>query len=153
MDREEILESIKAARRAHQKWVQEAYKLVTSHKISEGELPVKYTECTFGKWLHSDGALLVRLDSKEALEEINIKHQMLHIEYKKIYEIFFHEEEEQSFLGKLLHLKPSISEEENAVALHYYKILEAISDNLLELMESLEKRIAALPRNVFDAIN
>ena len=153
MDREEILESIKGARRAHQKWLQEAYKLVTSQTIDQSELPVKHTECAFGKWLHSDGIKLIQIDSRDALEEINIKHQMLHIEYKKIYDIFFHEEEEQSFFGKLLHLKPTISDDEKALALHHYKMLEAISNNLLELIEKLERRISNLPRSSFDLFN
>lgn len=152
MDREEIIENIKGARRAHQKWLLEAHALVSSNEVDEGEVPIKHTDCRFGKWLHAEGLNLMKLDSKEALEEINTKHQLLHIEYKKIYDIYFNGKS-HSFFKKMLHLNTSISDDERQLAIQHYKKLDIISKDLMALMEALERRINSLPRTAFDVFN
>ena len=152
MDRTEMLDHLKSARRAHVKWLQSAGTLISGRSIEKNEVPVEYTACNFGRWLYSDGQKLAKLDGIDYLEDITKKHQELHEEYRKIYNIYFGQDN-RSFLGKLFNSKPKIYYSDQQLAQKHYQKLRDISGDLLSLIELLEKRIGLLPRAVFDAIN
>ena len=152
MDRNEMLDHLKGARRAHLKWVQSAEALISELPVDNNDVPVEYTACNFGRWLYSDGQKLAKLDGIKYLEEIAIKHQELHEEYRKIYNIYFGQDN-RSFLGKLFNSKPKINNYDQQLAKKHYQKLKNISEDLLTLIELLEKHIAVLPRAAFDAIS
>ena len=151
MERMEVLDQLKAARRAHQKWLQNAHSLINNMVVKENDVPVKYTNCSFGIWLYSDAQKLRQLEGIDYLDAITTEHQKLHEEYQKIYNIYF-AQDNRSFFGKLFNSKPIIFHDDQQLAKKSYLTLKVISENLLNLIELLERRITTLPRSAFDAI-
>jgi hypothetical protein len=152
VDRADILDHIKSARHAHQKWVESARALVSDITVEKNDIPVKHTECHFGRWFYSEGVKLAQLDKLNYIEQIDKKHQELHEEYKKIYNIYF-AHDDRSFFGKLFNTKPTIFYSDEQLAKRSFQNLQEISKDLLNLLELLEKHIALLPRAALDAIN
>lgn len=152
MDRNDILEHIKGARRAHQKWVESANAIVCDLAADTNDTPVDHTKCNFGRWFYSEGIKLAKLDKLDYIDQIDKKHQQLHTEYKKIYNIYF-AQDNRSFFGKLFNTKPIIFYDDKQRAKRSCQELREISEELLNLLELLEKHIALLPRAELDAIS
>jgi hypothetical protein len=152
MDRNDILEHIKGAKRAHQKWVESAHALISDISVEQNDIPVEHTKCNFGRWFYSEGIKLAQLDKIDNIEQIEEKHKQLHEEYRKIYNIYF-AQDNRSFFGKLFNAKPIIYYDDKQLAKRSYENLQEISQELLSLLELLEKHITLLPRSELDTIN
>jgi hypothetical protein len=147
MEKEHVLEHLRAAKTAHIKWVQKAKLLINGLDIDEGVIPVDSTECKFGKWFYSDGQVLNALSNNplECMQQIESLHFNLHDIYLKIFTIYFSEEKKAGFFAKLFGMKrkePSPSELE--LARGYYNEMEVISKDLLDEINRLERRLIAV---------
>ncbi|WP_297432495.1 CZB domain-containing protein [Sulfurimonas sp.] len=76
MEKEEVLEHLRAAKAAHIKWIQKAKLLINGIDISEDTIPIDSTECKFGKWFYSDGQILNSLSNNpmECMQSIENLH-------------------------------------------------------------------------------
>jgi len=147
MEKEQVLEHLRAAKAAHIKWVQKAKLLINGLDIDEGAIPVDSTECKFGKWFYSDGQILNALSNNpmECMQSIESLHFNLHDMYLKIFRIYFSEEKKAGFFAKLFGMKrkePSASEKQ--LANSYYEEMEQISRALLDEINRLERRLIAV---------
>ena len=148
MEKEHILEHLRAAKAAHIKWVQKAKLLINGLDIQEDAIPVDSTECKFGKWFYSDGQILNALSNNplECMQHIETLHFNLHDTYLKIFSIYFSEEKKTGFFAKLFGVKrkePSVSEKE--LAQNFYDEMEQTSKELLDEINRLERRLIAVP--------
>ena len=149
MDKNEVLDHLRNAKKAHLKWIQRAKALISNIPVEKDAIPMDYTECMFGQWFYSDGQEIALMPGMDCISQIGTKHQELHDEYIKIFKIYFGDAN-KSFFSKLFNLKKKVSETEQDIARQYYENLKHISDELLKHIEKLERRISALPQSAFD---
>ncbi len=151
MPKQRILQKLRDARLAHDKWVRRAKHLVESLPINEDMIPLDSTECAFGKWLYNDGMKCKSLRNLEPLlKNIEKEHTQLHTIYSTIYNIYFVETKRgfisQIFLGG----NKNISREKRSIALEKYHELEKVSEKLMIQLQRLER---ALMMEDFETIN
>lgn len=148
MEKEEVIEHLRAAKAAHIKWVQKAKLLINGIDINEDAIPIDSTECKFGKWFYSDGQMLNSLSNNpmECMSSIESLHFSLHDKYLQIFNIYFSQEKKAGFFAKLFGIKrkKELSEEEIENSKKYYEEMEAISKDLLEEINRLERRLVAV---------
>jgi len=146
MEKEEVVNHLRAAKAAHIKWVQKAKLLINGLHIEESAIPIDSTECKFGKWFYSDGQLLNSLANNpaEAMSSIENLHFKLHDEYLQIFNVYFNRES-AGFFSKIFGLKrKAVSDLEAKVAKEHYDIMENISRELLDEINRLERRLIAV---------
>ena len=145
MNKEQVLEHIRAAKSAHIKWVQKAKLLINGIPVNEDSIPVNSTECNFGKWFYSDGQCLNSLSNNplECMQKIETLHFDLHDIYLQIFNIYFNQPK-SGFFAKLFGKKRVVSDIEANQAKEYYKELEQVSQVLLEEINRLERRLIAV---------
>ncbi len=148
LDKNETLEQLRNAKKAHLKWVQRAGSLIDGMPVEKEQVPVGCTECVFGGWLYSDAQKLNVIPNMSCLQEIEKFHTELHDIYMEIFRIYF-SEEERGFFAKLLGKKRKISEEDKMLAQEYYRQLKISSERLLGQIDKLERRLTALQSSVF----
>ena len=148
MDKENILQELRAAKVAHLKWVQRAKSLISGIPVEKEAIPLDYTDCVFGKWFYGDGQNIALMPGMSVMDSIGAKHTDLHEVYFKIFQIYFGEANKSFFL-KLLNIKKKISPAEAEMAKRYYMELEGISKELVDMIGRLERRINALGEEFF----
>ena len=91
MNKEHVLEHLRAAKSAHIKWVQKAKLLINGLDVKEDSIPVDSTECKFGQWFYSEGQILNALSNNpvECMVKIERLHFNLHDVYMNIFNIYF----------------------------------------------------------------
>ena len=148
MEKEEVLEHLRAAKAAHIKWIQKAKLLINGIDISEDAIPIDSTECKFGKWFYSDGQILNSLSNNpmECMQSIENLHFSLHDKYLQIFNIYFSQEKKAGFFAKLFGIKrkKELSSEEVESAKKYYQEMEKVSKALLDEINRLERRLVAV---------
>ena len=152
MQKNEVLDHLRAAKTAHIKWVQRAKLLINGFEIQKEAIPVDSTECQFGKWFYSDAQKLNALSNNplECMAQIEALHFKLHDTYLQIYKIYF--KEKQSFFAKIF--KPNkISDLELEKAQKLYDEMESISKQLLDEINRLERRLIAIPEEKIAALS
>jgi len=137
----EILTKIRGARREHVAWVERAKALVNGLDISKEQIPVKVTNCEFGKWFYCDGQILLSIFKEEAVEKIENRHKELHSIYMKIFKIYF-DRAELSLLAKIFRRKQKVSAHNEYSALEHLEDLEKISTELISYLNIIEKKIS-----------
>ena len=148
--KKEVLKSIRSARREHVKWVYKAKKLVNGLEISKDEIPLKVTDCDFGKWFYCDGQILLSIFKEEAIEKLDAKHRELHDIYMNIFKIYF-DTSNMSLLARLLkRKKKKISVAQEQEAIEYLAQLEEVSVELVSYLNIIEKRITFIDEKSFE---
>jgi len=79
-------------------------------------------------------------------------HEYWHIEYEKIYDIYYNNEEE-GVLVKLFAKRRKLSPEEHEEAQNYYEELQKVTDDLLEALTASKRRILALKEYIFKNVD
>ena len=115
MNKNEVLDHLRDAKKAHLKWLQRAKALISNIPVEKDAIPMDYTECMFGQWFYSDGQKIAMMAGMDCIAEIGVKHQALHDEYLKIFKIYFGDAN-KSFFSKLFNLKKHVSESEQEIA-------------------------------------
>ena len=149
MDKEHIIEHLRAAKAAHIKWVQKAKLLISGLEVQEDAIPVDSTECKFGKWFYGDGQILNSLSNNppECMSQIESLHFQLHDTYLKIFSVYFGKKE-GGFFAKIFGVKrKSINEHEKKAAVTYYNDMEVISKELIDEINRLERRLLSVPED------
>ena len=147
MEKEEVVNHLRAAKSAHIAWLQKAKLLINGVNVAEDAIPVDSTECKFGKWFYGDGQMLNSLANNpaEAMSSIENLHFKLHDVYLQIFNIYFNKEKKSGFLAKMFGLKRNkVTQIETNVAHQHYENMEQISKGLLEEINKLERRLMAV---------
>lgn len=151
MDKSITLELLGIAKRDHIKWVQRAKLLIEGLPIDENAIPLGCTDCAFGKWFYAESHKLHALGNMECLGDIEKAHFVLHDQYMKIFKIYF--TDDRSFFSKLFHSKKKITEQEKEMAKEQFVKLQNASEEVLDILAKLERRLYAIPQSSFDAIS
>lgn len=150
MKRETILNQIQLARNAHIEWVNKAKFLIDGFHIQEEAIPLKSTECRFGKWFYSDGQKLseIRNNPIESMNEVERLHFKIHDIYFNIF-IIFYGKEKKSLISKVLSKRKKVTNEERLLAKEHFEDLQEVSKELIKTLNILEKRIKVIGEDEF----
>jgi len=153
MEKNVILEQLRAAKAAHINWVQRAKMLISGLKVEEDAIPVNSTQCQFGKWFYSDAQKLNTLPNNtlDCISEIEKLHFELHDIYLNIYKIYY-DMESQGFFSKLFGKKKKITEDASKLAREYFTSMQEVSKKLVDQINLMERRIVALPEKDLDSL-
>jgi len=145
MQKELILNQLRAAKAAHISWVQKAKLLIEGIEIDKSAIPINSTECKFGKWFYHDAQKLngLRNNGLECMDNIELYHTKLHDAYLKIFKLYYLVEN-KGFFSKLFTGKKKITEETIALGREYFEELDYISKDLLSEISRLERRVIAI---------
>ena len=150
MNKVETVEHLHSAKKAHVKWVQRAKALIEGLPVEKDAIPVDCTECKFGQWFYGEGQNLNAIPGMDCLHEIETLHFNLHDMYMKIFKVYFGEMN-RSFFSKLFNIKKKVSESDKEIAREYYNQLLEISNQLLEVIDRLERRLHAMTSDAFES--
>ena len=153
MQKNEVLEQLRAAKAAHVNWVQRAKLLISGFQIDESSIPVNSTQCQFGKWFYSDAQKLNALQNNpmKCMNDIEQLHFDLHDIYLEIYKIYY-ETESKGFFSKIFGKKKKISEDAKVLAKQYFQSMEEVSKKLVEEINRMERRIVAISEKEFESL-
>jgi len=149
MNKAETVEHLHNAKKAHVKWVQRAKALIEGLPMEKEAIPVDCTECKFGQWFYGEGQNLNAIPGMDCLHEIETLHFNLHDVYMKIFKVYFGDMN-RSFFSKIFNMKKTISDTDRQVARDYYDQLLEISNQLLEVIGRLERRLHAMSSSAFE---
>jgi len=149
LTKKDILKSIREARSSHVQWVDYAKALVNGLDITKEQIPLEVTTCEFGKWLYSDGHILLSIFKEEVIEKLESKHKALHDSYLKIFKIYFNPSK-LSFWDRILKRQKRISATQEHLAIQYFIQLEKISFELISFLNLIEKKISSIDEKSFD---
>ncbi len=152
MKKEETLLHLREAKKAHIKWVHRAKALTEGFPVEKESIPMDSTDCAFGLWFYGEGQTLGMKPGMDCFKEIERKHEELHDTYLKIFKIYFGDFD-RSFFSKLFNFKKQISVHEQQAASDYFTGLKKISEELLSMIERLERRVGAMPESEFETIS
>ncbi len=148
MEKAITLQMLSDAKSTHISWVQRAQLLIDGLPIDKDAIPLSCSDCEFGKWLYREGQKLTSIGNIPYIDTIEKVHFDLHDHYMKIFRIYF-ADDNRSFLSKLLNSKKKISDQGKEMAQEYFVKLQAASEELLNLIGKLERRLCAIPESTF----
>jgi len=146
MNKEQTLESIHNARKAHEAQMSKIKAAIEGEKVNN-PTAVSKTKCDFGKWLYDDENHLRDILGSLFYDNMEILHARWHTEYLRIYKILF-QENNKGLFSKILG-SSKISEMDIDKAKLYYCELEATTQELLKVLGSSQRRIGALKESKF----
>lgn len=82
-EKAQLLAMIRRAKSSHIKWRAYAQGIVAGVNVKEDQVPVRHTDCQFGKWFFGEGQRL--LGHLEVFQNIDGPHEMLHSVYEQIF--------------------------------------------------------------------
>ncbi|RLA77496.1 MAG: hypothetical protein DRG78_17370 [Epsilonproteobacteria bacterium] len=147
MDKEKTIEAIVSARKAHENQMKKIVALLNGKTVSNPTAVLK-TECDFGKWLYADNSNLKELLGSLFYTKLEHLHARWHIEYSRLFEIFFKNEKKSGFFSKMFG-SDKVEDMELDKAKVYYSELKATTDELLKVIASSQRRIEALREDKF----
>lgn len=146
MNKEQTLESIQNARKAHEAQMVKILALINGTK-PENPTALSKTQCEFGQWLYDEKNRVREILGAQFYIKLDTLHAKWHTEYSRIFEMFF-KEPKKGFFSKLLG-----SQELNPMELDkaklYYAELKITTTELLKALGASERRIAALSESIF----
>lgn len=120
-EKSELLALLRRAKSSHIRWRAYAQGLVAGVSVKEDRLPVKHTDCAFGKWYYGEGQR--RFGHLEIFHDLEGPHELLHSVYRQIHDFVV--------AGKTEPGREKLEE------------LIGVSRTLIEQMELLEQEVEA----------
>jgi len=146
MDKLQTVEAIVNARKAHESQMKKIEALLKGKEV-ENPTAVLKTECEFGQWLYDDNNHLKELLGELFYTNLETLHGRWHIEYSRLFEIFF-KPKKKGFFSKAFG-GDKVDGMELDKAKLYYSELEATTNELLKAISSSQRRIEALKEEKF----
>lgn len=146
MNKEQTLESIQKARKAHQAQMVKILALLNGTK-PENPTAVSKTKCEFGMWLYEEDNHVKSILGSQFYTKLETLHAKWHLEYSRIFEMFF-KDTKKGFFSKITG-SSKINEMEVDKAKLYYSELSTTTAELLKALGASERRISALNESVF----
>ena len=148
MDKNETLESIKDAIKSHESQMLKIESAINGHNIEDPTV-ISKTECVFGLWLYDDTNNIRAILGTQFFDKIEALHAQWHIEYAKIFAIFF-KEKKKGFFEKILNTNRKVDDMELDKAKLYFENLLEITQELLKILSASERRVDAMSENKFN---
>ncbi|MEA3370979.1 MAG: CZB domain-containing protein [Campylobacterota bacterium] len=146
MNKEETIEAIANAKKAHENQMKKIVALLNGKEV-ENPTAVSKTECDFGKWLYADNNRLKEILGTLFYTNLETLHAKWHMEYSRLFAIFF-KSKKRGFFSKAFGSN-KVSDMEFDKAKLYYSELEATTKELLKAIASSQRRIEALNEGKF----
>lgn len=146
MDKIQTIEAIVNAKKAHEIQMKKIEALLNGKEV-ENPTAVLKTECDFGKWLYAENNLKSILGS-QFYNNLENLHARWHIEYSRLFEIFFKGKKKSGLLSKMFG-SGKVGGMELDKAHLYYSELEATTKELLKAISSSQRRLEALREEKF----
>jgi len=156
MKKEDVLSHLQSAKSAHIKWLDKAKLLINGLDLQDSIIPIDSKECSFGKWFYGDGQKLKSLSNNplECMQNMEELHFNFHDKYLNIFNIYFADTKKAGFFSKLVGSKKRkvINEEETFLAESYHIEMKMISQNLIEEINRLERRLTAVSNEKIESL-
>ncbi len=146
MDKNATLEDVKRVKKYHEAQMAKIEKLLDGGEV-ETPTPIAKTQCVFGTWLYAEGNHLEEIIGDMFFNELEEAHAEWHIEYIKIYNIFFKDKKKGFFSGLIGGNKVDPLELDKAKM--YYHELQDYSKNMLDALATCERRMNAICETKF----
>ncbi|WP_417910606.1 CZB domain-containing protein [Candidatus Electronema sp. PJ] len=141
MNNKDVVSALQNAVRTHKQWVINALALIEGVPLDQDKVPVKATECAFGKWYYGEGQKLKKASGFKEIEEL---HARLHTTYMEIVALLFGEEKRAAGSTGLPGLAPEITAENRAAAMAKYHLLQEQSELIIKQLERVQKMITTM---------
>ncbi|WP_018870281.1 CZB domain-containing protein [Thioalkalivibrio sp. ALgr3] len=145
MEKQEVLDRLHQAKRAHLAWVGRAELLTQGVPVEKDQIPVLHTDCPFGQWYFSDGQALNDFPEFESIDEA---HRHLHQAYAEIFKLVT-EEENASMFSKMLGFARRQHERNEPLIRMHMEALEEASRSVVHHLDALEKKIREMDEEQF----
>jgi hypothetical protein len=155
MNKEEVLTHLKMAKAAHIEWVDKAKALIKGSENKEGSIPVGSGDCKFGMWFDREGQLLNALSNNpiECMKSIDALHKKIHELYLSIFNMHFTQGDTKGFFSKIFKEKrKTLSPQDKELVETQLKNLEDVSQQLLDELSRLERRLVAVSDEKIEAL-
>ncbi len=146
MNKQETIDAIENARKAHIKQMDNIKALIEGKEVNT-LTPVSKMKCQFGQWLYGDNEKVENILGAQFYENLDVIHETWHIQYAKIHAIFVTQKKAGLFSKLFATSKVDALEFERAKV--YYKDLEETTENLLRLLDASQRRVQALGESKF----
>ncbi len=140
MEKQKILEKLRAAKAAHIRWRSYAQALMAGLPVDESKVPIIHTDCDFGKWYYGQGQELSHIPTFRAIET---PHESLHYLYMKLFKLLF-QEERIGLFQKLIGASERINNERKQEAEKTLDDMLCVSRTLIDTIEILEREVMSL---------
>ncbi|WP_038047142.1 CZB domain-containing protein [Thioalkalivibrio sp. ALJ24] len=146
MEKQDVLDRLHQAKRAHLAWVGRAELLTRGVPVGKDQIPVLHTDCPFGQWYFGDGQVLHDFPEFESIDEA---HRHLHEAYAEIFKLVT-EEGNASMFSKLLGRARRQHEQNEPVIRRNMESLDEASRTVVHHLDALEHRIRQMEPEEFN---
>jgi len=151
MKKKQVIKAIEYAQEYHLQQMEKVSLLVSGKKV-KNPTPKSKDACEFGGWLYGEASRIKKLLGIQFYKSMDLIHEYWHLQYEKIYNIYYDDEEDGIF-NKLLGHRKKLSAEEHQEVQDIYSSLEQATDDLMEALSASKRRIIALKERVFEEID
>jgi len=141
MDKQTTLEAIEKAKKSHESQMSKIETLLDGLDINN-PTPIGKVDCSFGKWLYAEENHLEEILGTQFYSKLETQHAEWHLQYIKIYDIFFKDKKSSFFSGLLG--KNKIDDLLMDKAKMYFIDLKPISEELIHTLEACHRRATAM---------
>ncbi|MEE9326362.1 MAG: CZB domain-containing protein [Cocleimonas sp.] len=134
MNRQDVIDSLEAARLAHAHWLIFGGKLYRGTGLDTVQTPLRCTECAFGKWFYAEHDCIKHIPGFSYMEKL---HEDFHLYYDELFK------NAQSFHSKskcLIRCEKRKAKKEASLKNDYLRLKEK-SSLLIEQLLAVEKTI------------
>ena len=146
MDKQQTLEDVTKVKKYHEAQMSKIEKLLDGGEV-ESPTPTDKTQCVFGAWLYAPENHLEEIIGEMFYKELEVAHASWHVEYIKVYNIFFKDKKKGFFSGLMGGNK--IDDLEIDKAKMYYHELKDYSKAMLDALATCERRMNAICETKF----
>ena len=148
MTKSEMLDAIDRAKKTHLEQMDKIRSAINGHKV-ENPTALSKMECEYGVWFYGNEAQIKEILGAQLFDRLDIHHENWHKEYLNLYNIFFKEEEKKVGLFAKIFKRDEIDTLVLDKAKLYFVELQKTTDELLKVIESASRRVAALSDTKF----
>ena len=141
MDKKTTLAAIEKAKLSHEAQMAKIETLLDGLDVKNPTALAK-TDCTFGKWLYADENHLEEILGTQFFLKLETQHEEWHIQYAKIYNIFFKDKKSGFFSGLLGMNKVDDLLVDKAKM--YFRELQPLSETLIQTLDASHRRATAM---------
>lgn len=141
MDKQTTLAGIEKAKTSHEAQMAKIETLLDGLEVGN-PTPLAKTDCSFGKWLYAEENHLEEILGTQFFVKLDTQHEEWHLQYIKIYNIFFKDKKSGFFAGLLG--KNKVDDLLIDKAKMYFSELQPISAELIQTLEASHRRATAM---------
>jgi hypothetical protein len=151
MTKKQVIKAIEHAQEYHLQQMEKVTLLVNGKRV-KNPTPLSKDTCEFGYWLYGEASRIKKLLGIQFYKSMDLIHEYWHIQYEKIYNIYYDVEDDGIF-NKLLGYKMKLSPQEHQEVQEIYASLQQATDDLSEALIASKRRIIALKDYAFENID